>query len=328
MGNNNYIRFDWAAKRLLRQKANFDVLEGFLSVLLNEKIKIIEVLESEGNQPARFDKFNRVDVKAKNSNGEIIIIEIQNTREIHYLERVLYGVAKTITEHISMGESYSNIVKVYSISILYFDLGEGSDYIYRGQNNFRGIHTGDLLKVKQKDKDAIIPKLPKEIFPEYYLIRVNEFDKVATSPLEEWIYFLKTGQIDDNTKDKGLIAAKKKLFYYNMDDKERRVYDDYVNSIMIQNDVLDTYRFEGRIEGLAEGRVVGIAIGKEEGRKEGREEGRKEGREEGREEGAKLEKIKMLKSLIELNVPINVISQTTGLNEDEINQIVKKELKK
>lgn len=298
------------------KKLIFDVLEGFLSVLLNEKIKIIEVLESEDNQTARFDKFNRVDVKAKNSNGEIIIIEIQNTREIHYLERVLYGVAKTITEHISMGESYSNIVKVYSISILYFDLGEGSDYIYRGQNNFRGIHTGDLLKVKQKDKDAIIPKLPKEIFPEYYLIRVNEFDKVATSPLEEWIYFLKTGQIDDNTKDKGLIAAKKKLFYYNMDDKERRVYDDYVNSIMIQNDVLDTYRFEGRIEGLAEGRVVGIAIGKEEGRKEGREE------------GAKLEKIKMLKSLIELNVPINVISQTTGLNEDEINQIVKKELKK
>ena len=25
-----YVRFDWAIKRLLRQKANFDVLEGFL----------------------------------------------------------------------------------------------------------------------------------------------------------------------------------------------------------------------------------------------------------------------------------------------------------
>lgn len=24
-----YIRFDWAIKRLLRQKANFDVLDGF-----------------------------------------------------------------------------------------------------------------------------------------------------------------------------------------------------------------------------------------------------------------------------------------------------------
>ena len=45
-----YIRFDWAIKRLLRQKANFDVLDGFLTVMLNEKVRIIEILESEGNQ--------------------------------------------------------------------------------------------------------------------------------------------------------------------------------------------------------------------------------------------------------------------------------------
>ena len=31
-----YIRFDWAVKRLLRNKANFGVLEGFLTVLLGE----------------------------------------------------------------------------------------------------------------------------------------------------------------------------------------------------------------------------------------------------------------------------------------------------
>ena len=64
-----YIRFDWAIKRLLRQKANFGVLEGFLTVFLNEPIKIIEILESEGNQQTEDDKFNRVDIKAKNSKG-------------------------------------------------------------------------------------------------------------------------------------------------------------------------------------------------------------------------------------------------------------------
>lgn len=36
-----YIRFDWAIKRLLRQKANFGVLEGFLTVFIGEPIKII-----------------------------------------------------------------------------------------------------------------------------------------------------------------------------------------------------------------------------------------------------------------------------------------------
>ena len=101
-----YIRFDWAIKRLLRQKANFDVLDGFLTVMLNEEIKSAD------------DKFNRVDIKALNSKGEIILVEIQNTRELHYLERILYGVAKAITEHISIGEGYGKIKKVYSISIL------------------------------------------------------------------------------------------------------------------------------------------------------------------------------------------------------------------
>lgn len=68
-----YIRFDWAIKRLLRQKANFGVLEGLLTVLLNEEVKIVEILESESNQLTADDKFNRVDIKAKNSKGEIIM---------------------------------------------------------------------------------------------------------------------------------------------------------------------------------------------------------------------------------------------------------------
>ena len=101
-----YIRFDWAIKRLLRDKANFAVLEGLLTVLFEDKTQIVEILESEGNQLAETDKFNRVDIKAKNSKGEIILVEVQNTREVYYLERILYGVAKTITEHISLGESY------------------------------------------------------------------------------------------------------------------------------------------------------------------------------------------------------------------------------
>ena len=118
-----YIRFDWAIKRLLRQKANFGVLEGFLTVFLGEKVTILEILESESNQQSIDDKFNRVDIKARNSKDEIIIIEIQNTRELYYLERILYGVAKAITEHISLGETYYHVKKIYSISILYFDIG-------------------------------------------------------------------------------------------------------------------------------------------------------------------------------------------------------------
>ena len=97
MTHDKYIRFDWAIKRLLRQKANFGVLEGFLTVFLKEPITIVEILESEGNQLSEDDKFNRVDIKARNSKGEIILIEVQNTRELYYLERILYGVATSCT---------------------------------------------------------------------------------------------------------------------------------------------------------------------------------------------------------------------------------------
>ena len=173
MKKDKYIRFDWAVKRLLRDKANFDVLEGLLTVLLDRQIHIIDILESESNQQDYDDKFNRVDIKARDSENEIIIVEVQVTRELYFLERILYGVAKAITEHMALGELYSEVKKVYSISILYFDIGKGNDYLYHGQNTFTGVHTGDHLQVTVKERDALVQRLPSEIFPEYFLIRVN-----------------------------------------------------------------------------------------------------------------------------------------------------------
>ena len=292
-----YIRFDWAIKRLLRNKANFGVLEGFLTVLLGEKIQIMEILESEGNQQREDDKFNRVDIKARNSKDEIILVEVQNTRELYYLERILYGVAKAIAEHIDLGGIYANVKKVYSISILYFDIGQGNDYLYHGQNTFLGVHTGDCLKVTTKEQGAIIRKLPAEIFPEYFLIRVNEFNKVAVTPLEEWIEYLKTGTIRPDTTTPGLEEARQKLIYFNMNKADKLAYDRHLDALMIQNDVLSTAKLEGLEEGRVEGREEGIMVGRQE------------------------EKIATARNLKSLNIPIAVIVQATGLSIDEIDRL-------
>jgi len=53
------MSFDWAIKTVLREKANFDILEGFLSALLREAIEVEELLESESNQEEERAKFNR-----------------------------------------------------------------------------------------------------------------------------------------------------------------------------------------------------------------------------------------------------------------------------
>jgi len=256
MGKDKYVRFDWAAKRMLRNKANFCVLEGLITVLLNEQVHISEILESEGNQESQDDKFNRVDVKAKNSKGDIIIVEIQLTRELYYLERILYGVAKSITEHISLGDKYDHVKKVYSINILYFDLGKGADYLYHGQTVFRGVHTGDTLQISTKEKDAIQMKTPDAIFPEYFIIRVNEFNKQATTPLEEWIDYLRTGHISDDTDAPGLQQARRQLQYLQMSPAEQKMYDRHIDAIMIQNDVLSTAQKEGYSEGRADERLA------------------------------------------------------------------------
>ena len=117
------ITFDWAMKRLLRSKANFEILEGFLSELLGEDITILEILESESNKESKSDKFNRVDLKVKNDKDELIIIEVQYDREYDYLQRILYGTSRVITEHQEEGDTYATLVKCISVNILLFDLG-------------------------------------------------------------------------------------------------------------------------------------------------------------------------------------------------------------
>ena len=315
---NKYVRFDWAAKRMLRDKANFGVLEGLVTVLIGEEIHIVEILESEGNQEREDDKFNRVDIKAKNSKGEIIIVEIQLTRELYYLERILYGVSKAVTEHISLGEKYDKVKKVYSISILYFDLGRGNDYLYHGQTTFTGIHTGDTLQVNTKEESVIRMRTPEEVFPEYYIIRVNEFNKVATTPLEEWLDYLKNGHIKEDTSTPGLNEAREKLQYLAMNKQDRQAYDHHLDAIMVQNDVLDTAKLEGIEEGRAEGIVQGRAEGIVQGRAEGIVQGIAQGRAEGRAEGineAKRENARMMKAD---GMPAEMIARYTGLSPEEI----------
>ncbi len=349
MDDNRLIRFDWAAKRMLRDKANFGVLEGLVTVLLNEPIHIVELLESESNQDDPQDKFNRVDIKAKNSKGEIIIVEIQQTRELYYLERILYGVARTITEHIELGKEYDHVKKVYSINILYFDLGKGKDYLYHGTTTFRGVHTNDILEITTKDENALRMRTPEEIFPEYFLIRVNEFNAVAKTPLEEWLDYLKNAHIKEDTTAPGLQEARKKLQYLKMDSEERKAYQRQMENYMYQDSVFAAAHLDGwtegkaqgvaagleegmakgraegmakgRAEGMAKGRAEGIAQGRAEGIVQGRSEGIAQGRSEGIAQGIAEANLETARKLKALGLDFEVIAKGTGLTVEEISKL-------
>ncbi|MFH1004396.1 MAG: Rpn family recombination-promoting nuclease/putative transposase [Bacteroidota bacterium] len=230
----NLIRFDWAVKRLLRNKANFKVVEGFLSELFREDIIIQSVLESESNQRYYDDKFNRFDMLVENSKGELIAIEIQNNTEHDYFQRMLYGTSKLVIDHLFLGDKYGKLKKVISINIVYFDLGQGEDYVYYGKTNFCGLHKNDTLQLSERQKELFIKKDVAEIFPEYYLIKVNSFDELAKDTLDEWIYYFKTNKIKDNFTAKGLKEAKEILKEDNLPKKEISDYKIYLEDIRYQ----------------------------------------------------------------------------------------------
>lgn len=308
--SNQVIRFDWAMKRLLRNKANFSVLEGLLTTLLNEKITIQKLLESESNQEDEFDKYNRVDMLAENSKGELVLIEVQNNNEYAYFQRMLFGTSKLVTEYINRGEGYDKVRKVYSVNIVYFSLGHGADFVYHGKTEFRGIHNGDILQLTPFQKQTFKVDAVSQLYPEYYILKVNDFNQVAKSPLEEWIYYLNTGNIPSDATAPGLEEARERLKLDCMTKDELSAYYRHLDNVVILRSNIQTERMEGRMEG----REQGLAEGREQGLAEGRAEGIEEGLEKGRMET----NIENARNLKKLGVAIDIISQATGLSKKDI----------
>ncbi len=315
------VRFDWAVKRLLRNKSNFVILEGFLSTLLEEKITIVRLLESEGNKDARDDKFNRVDMLAEDSKGELIIIEVQNNRELDYFHRMLYGASKAVTDYINEGQEYGIIRKVYSINIVYFELGQGKDYVYHGYTTFRGIHYNDILQLSVRQREQFVRHEAGDIFPEYYVLRVDGFNEQAKTPLDEWIRFLKTGEIEHDSTAPGLQEASERLRVDQLSPSDKQQYYSDMEAIRYQRSVIKTGWIEGRADGLAEGLAEGKAEGKAEGLAEGLAEGKAEGLAEGEAKGKAESRRQIAAKLKRQGIPVDVIIQCTGLSAEEISKL-------
>ena len=283
------VSFDWAMKKLLRSKANFGILEGFLSELLNDDIHILQILESEGNKETFEDRFNRVDLKVMDNQKKIIIIEIQFERQFDFLQRILYGTSKAITEHMKETDPYSKVSKIISINILYFQLGDGKDYIYHGKTKFLGIHNNEELQLSLKQKEAFNVENVSDIYPEYYLLEVTNFNNTAKTTLDQWIYFLKNEEIKDNFTAKGLIEAKTALDVLKMSDVERLSYENYQKQLHQDASMYESHYVDGKNEGI--------------------------------KEGEKNKAVQIAKKMLKKKIDIEDIAEITGLNKREIEKI-------
>ena len=255
----NLIHFDWAMKRLLRDKSNYVVLEGFLSTLLGEDLHICRFLESESNQSDANNKFNRADILVEDTAGRLLIIEVQNNRELDYFHRMLYGVSKSISEYINLGDDYDKVRKVYSINIVYFDLGQGKDYIYHGKTVFRGLHDpNDVLRLSPRQREIFIGDDAGDIFTEYYVLRVNDYEEDVS--LERELVLMKLPTPNRNTRDE--VRSLCEIFSAKIIDVTAEVYtvqfvgsaeevDNFIATVGKCSEILETVR--SGVLGIAKG---------------------------------------------------------------------------
>ena len=296
----NMVSFDWAIKRLLRNKANFEVLEGFLSELLHRKIIIKSIGESEGTPSDEKNKLNRVDIFVEADGRELVIIELQFYGQDDYFQRMLYGVSKSIAEHLHRGDSYSKIRKVYSVNIVHFDLGEGDDYLYHGTTVFIGLHSNKELKLNAKQQQLYRTDRISDLHPEYYIIKVGKFNDVAKNTLDEWIYYLKNNQIKDDFTAQGIDAARVILAYEKLTAEEKLEHDRMVEENRNRESEILTAFTDGEIKG----EIKGLAKGRAEGRAE--------------------EKENVVINTYKAGFSIENISIATGLTSEQIIEILKR----
>lgn len=284
-GQSKYIRFDWAMKRLLRDKANFGIVEGLLSTLLGNPLKIKELLESEPYRGDDISEHYRADLLVEDSQGETLLLEIQNNNELAYYQRIIFGLSKQLTEYINRGQDYDYIRKIYSVNIVYFNLGNGTDVVYHGKTEFRGIHNGELLSLSPFQQQKFNVSTVSDLYPEYYILKVNDFNRWSKVPLEQWIYFLNTGDIPSDATAPGLHEAREKLRLERMSKAELNAYYRHLDNVVVLRDNIVTARGEGRMEGRME------------------------------------EKLEVAKNLKQLGISMDAIAQATGLSLEEIEHL-------
>ena len=222
-----------------------------------------------------------------------------------------------MTEYINRGEGYQNIKKIYSVNIVYFDLGQGKDYLYHGKTEFLGVNTGEVLKLSPFQQQKFKVDIVSELYPEYYILKVNDFEGKPSTPLEEWIYYLNTGDITQDSTAPGLEEARKKLELAMMSKDELSAYYRHLDNTVILKDNIYTSRGEGMLEGRAMGRKEGML----EGIKKGLEKGIKKGRKEGIEEGMKRAKTQIIKNLMMAGTDMELVMEVTGMTREEIENL-------
>lgn len=289
MKTKKLLHFDWAFRHVLQNELHFEILEGFLFELLKEEIKIKSVLTGVDNSPNRKSETSQMDLVVENPEGEIYVVQLYSEREQYYYYRMAFDTSEVIQSYIDSGGVETNIRKVISVNIVYFDIDHGKDYIYKGETKFIGIHNRDHLKMSEVQQSRYKSSDPADMFPDFYILKVHQFDSVTKDKLDEWMYYFKHAEIKEEFSAKGLKEATALLDYERISREGKKEYDKYVEELVYEKNVLRALEYE------KETKI--------------------------RDEERKQTVYDFVSQMKENGLENNVISRITGLTEDEIDSI-------
>jgi predicted transposase/invertase (TIGR01784 family) len=301
------ISFDYAIKYLLRNKGDYDIVEGFISALLAmegyKPVKINALLESESNRESADLKRSIADLVVQDDQGNKYIVEIERSFTPNFMHKACFNTSRLVVDSISGNQDYTTIKKVFHISLLYFATQQMKKPIYHGKTIIHKIDTAHPVDFRIANQGLVMFE-HKNIFPEYFFISIPLFDEVIHQEIDEWLYMMKHSEVREDFKSPTMKKVKERLAVLKMSEADRIAYYSYLKEAVHSQDVLLAAEQKGEARGI--------------------ERGKAEGLQEGMEKGKSEEKMEIAQAMFSKNIDIQTITEVTRLSAAEIERLTSK----
>jgi len=252
------ISFDFAIKYLLKNKGDYDIIEGFISALFAAQgyppVKINALLDSESAMESRELKKSIADLVVEDIEGNKYIVEIDRAYTPNFVHKACFNTSRLVVDSISGNQDYTNIKKVFHISLLYFNVKILESAICHAKTIMHQIDTAHPIDVRIANQGLVMFNSPN-ILPEYFFISVPKFNNIIHQEIDEWLYVMKNSDVKKDFKSPYMAKVASRLAVLKMNDQERNEYFHYLKEAVHSQDTLNAAKNQGIAEGKLEGEI-------------------------------------------------------------------------
>ena len=297
---------DVGFKIIFGQEVNKDLLIDFLNQLLKGEYEVTDLTfaDKEMHGDSVDDKSCIYDIFCKTSKGEMIIVEMQNSRQVFFRDRAVYYVSKAMASQGRRGGGWNYELKAV-IGIFFMNFVMVRELSAEGPVPARGAKFRTDVILADKDDGVPFSDKVRMIFLQLPLFTKERADECETD-FERWIYILKHME----TLDRMPFEAKKAVYARlaeicasaKLSAKDR---DRYEASLKAYRDAKALQYYYDNAESLAFA------------------QGEAQGEAQGMAQGETKAKTSIAKTLYQMGMPVAKIAEATHLTEAEVLAILR-----